>query len=381
MREIYLDNSSTTKPCPEAVEKTAEALTACWGNPSSLHTLGFAAVKLLAHARSAVARSLGCRPAEIYFTSGGTEANNIALLGAAHSRARRGKRIVTTAMEHPSVLNTMKALEKEGFEVVYLQPDHAGCIREGQVREAVTAQTILVSMMAVNNEVGTILPVDAAAGAIAAVQAPALLHVDAVQAYGRLSLNPARQGIDLMTVSAHKIHGPKGAGALYIAGGARLAAPFYGGGQERDIRPGTEPVPAIAGMGAAVEALPPLEEAHRHATLLRDRLAALLEPMPEVVVHTPQAADAAAPYILNLSARGVRAETMLHFLAERGIYVSSGSACAKGRQSHVLTAMGLEKREIESALRVSFSRNNTVDDVELFARALREGLDTLAHSR
>ena len=171
MREIYLDNSSTTKPCPEAVEKTAEALTACWGNPSSLHTLGFAAEKLLAHARSAVARSLGCRPAEIYFTSGGTEANNIALLGAAHSRARRGKRIVTTAMEHPSVLNTMKALEKEGFEVVYLQPDHAGCIREGQVREAVTAQTILVSMMAVNNEVGTILPVDAAAGAIAAVQA------------------------------------------------------------------------------------------------------------------------------------------------------------------------------------------------------------------
>ena len=167
--------------------------------------------------------------------------------------------------------------------MVYLQPDHAGCIREGQVREAVTAQTILVSMMAVNNEVGTILPVDAAAGAIAAVQAPALLHVDAVQAYGRLPLNPARRGIDLMTVSAHKIHGPKGAGALYIAGGARLAAPFYGGGQERDIRPGTEPVPAIAGMGAAVEALPPLEEAHRHATLLRDRLAALLEPMPEVV--------------------------------------------------------------------------------------------------
>lgn len=381
MREAYLDNSSTTKPCPVAVEKTTEALTACWGNPSSLHTLGFAAEKLLTHARGAVARSLGCRPAEICFTSGGTEANNIALLGAAHGRARRGNRIVTTAIEHPSVLGAMKALEKEGFEVVYLMPDRTGCIREDQVREAVTEQTILVSMMAVNNEVGTVLPVDAAVEAIAASRAPALLHVDAVQAYGKLPLNPARRGIDLMTVSAHKIHGPKGAGALYIAGGTHLAAPFYGGGQERNIRPGTEPVPAIAGMGAAVEALPPLEESCRHVTLLRDRLAALLEPMPEVIVHTPQAAGAAVPYILNLSAQGVRAETMLHFLAERGIYVSSGSACAKGRQSHVLTAMGLEKREIESALRVSFSWDNTMDEVELFARALREGLDTLARSR
>lgn len=381
MREVYLDNSSTTKPCPEAVEKTAEALTACWGNPSSLHTLGFAAERLLAHARGAVARSLGCKPAEIYFTSGGTEANNIALLGAARGRARRGNRVVTTAIEHPSVLSVMKALEKEGFEVVYLMPDRAGLVQEEQVRAAVTERTILVSMMAVNNEVGTLLPIDAAAEAIAAVRAPALLHVDAVQAYGKLPLNPARRGIDLMTVSAHKIHGPKGAGALFIAGGTHLAPPSYGGGQERDMRSGTEPVPAIAGMGAAVEALPPLEKARGHVALLRDRLAALLAAMPEVTVHTPMSEGAALPYILNLSARGARAETMLHFLAERGIYVSTGSACAKGRQSHVLTAMGLEKKEIESALRVSFSWDNTEDDVELFAQALREGLDTLARGR
>lgn len=381
MNEIYLDHSSTTPPCPEAVRKMTEALTQCWGNPSSLHTRGFEAEKLMTHARGAVARSLGCKPAEIYFTSGGTEANNIALMGAAHGRARRGRHIVTTAIEHPSVLNTMKALEKEGFEVTYLMPDRYGRITGEQIRQAVTEQTILVSLMAVNNEIGTILPVETAADAIAGVRAPALLHVDAVQAYGKMPLNPSRCGIDLMTVSAHKIHGPKGAGALFVAGNVHLAPRVYGGGQERNLRPGTEPVPAIAGFGAAVEALPPLEQSWQQVTQLRDCLVELLGDVPEAVVHTPLGKGESLPYILNLSARGVKAETMLHFLAERGIFVSSGSACAKGKQSHVLQAMGMEKKEMESALRISFSRDNTLDDVKAFVKVLREGLDTLARIR
>ena len=375
MEWIYLDNSATTKPCAAAVEKITELLTERWGNPSSLHGLGFAAEEALSEARRAAARSLSCTPEEVYFTSGGTESDNLAIFGAAYARQKRGRHLVTTQIEHPAVLNTMRELEREGFEVTYLAPDGEGHVSPESIRDAVRPDTILVSLMAVNNEVGTILPVEAARDAIREQNAPALLHVDAVQAYGKLPLAPGRQGVDLMTVSGHKIHGPKGVGALYVKKGVYLAPRVFGGGQERNLRPGTEGLPLIAGFGAAVAALPDLaaeEERIRGLNLrLRERLAAIAG----VTVHSPQDA---LPYILSFSACPVRAETMLHFLSERGICVSSGSACAKGKASHVLTAMRLPKEQTESSLRVSFSRDNTEADVDALADAIAEGLSTLA---
>ena len=375
MNWIYLDNSATTRPCAEAVDKITELLTVCWGNPSSLHGLGFAAEQELSAARRAVARSLSCTPEEIFFTSGGTESDNLAIFGAAHARQKRGRHVVTTRIEHPAVLNTMAELEREGFEVTYLVPDEWGHIAPESVKSAVRPDTILVSLMAVNNEVGTILPVQAAREAIAEQNAPALLHVDAVQAYGKLPLAPARQGIDLLTISGHKIHGPKGVGALYVKKGVHLAPRVFGGGQESNVRPGTEGLPLIAGFGAAVAALPDLAAEEERIRALNRRLRERLAALDGVTIHSP---DDALPYILSFSACPVRAETMLHFLSERGICVSSGSACAKGKASHVLTAMNLPKEQIASSLRVSFSRDNTEADVDALADALAEGLRTLA---
>ena len=375
MEWIYLDNSATTKPCAAAVEKITELLTERWGNPSSLHGLGFAAEEALSEARRAAARSLSCTPEEVYFTSGGTESDNLAIFGAAYARQKRGRHLVTTQIEHPAVLNTMRELEREGFEVTYLAPDGEGHVSPESIRDAVRPDTILVSLMAVNNEVGTILPVEAARDAIREQNAPALLHVDAVQAYGKLPLAPGRQGVDLMTVSGHKIHGPKGVGVLYVKKGAYLAPRVFGGGQERNLRPGTEGLPLIAGFGAAVAALPDLAAEENRIRGLNLRLRERLAAIAGVTVHSPQDA---LPYILSFSACPVRAETMLHFLSERGICVSSGSACAKGKASHVLTAMNLPKEQIESSLRVSFSRDNTEADVDALADALAEGLRTLA---
>ncbi len=371
----YLDNSATTRPCREAVEAAARSMEENWGNPSSLHTMGFLAEQELKKSREAVAGALSCRPEEIVFTSGGTEADNLAIFGAAYNRIRRGKHIVTTAIEHPAVLNAMKQLEKKGFSVTYLMPDRFGWITPEQVYEAVREDTILVSMMAVNNEVGSILPLEAAARAIREKGAPALFHVDAVQAFGKLPLRPNQAGVDLMTVSGHKIHGPKGIGALYIRKGVHLAPRVFGGGQEQNIRPGTEPMPLIAAFRAAVKALPNLREEEERIRGLNVLLRKKLATMPEVKIHS---LEKGLPYIVNLSAGAVRAETMLHFLAEKGVFVSTGSACAKGKESHVLAAMGLPKEEITSSLRVSFSRMNTEEDVEAFTSALEEGLSILA---
>jgi cysteine desulfurase len=371
LAEIYFDNSSTTKVCPEAAEKVMELMTENYGNPSSLHTLGFRAEQEMTAARKAVAGFLGARPEEIYFTSGGTESNNLALFGAANARKKRGRRIVTTEIEHPSVTNVMKRLEQEGFEVVFLKPDSFGRISPEQVEKAVTGDTILVSMMRVNNEVGTILPVEAAAKAIREAGAPALLHVDAVQAFGKLPLRPEKMGIDLMSVSAHKIHGPKGVGALYVRRGVRIDPHTFGGGQEKNVRPGTESSPLIAGFGAAVRALPETEQELAALTGLCTYCRSGLSGIPGVELNSP---EDALPYIVNFSAGGVRAETMLHYLSSRGIYVSSGSACSKGKESPVLDAMGLPRERIASALRLSFSRFSTKEEVELFLAALKDGL-------
>ena len=378
MEEIYLDNSATTRVCEKSAEKVLELMTQCYGNPSSLHKKGLEAQREVAHARQAVAVSLGAQPREIIFTSGGTEANNLAVLGGAAAGRRRGKRIVTTAIEHPSVLEPMRQLEKEGFEVVFLTPDADGRVPEEAVLKAVTGDTILISVMAVNNELGSIQPIEVLKKAVKRAGAPALVHVDGVQAYGKLPLRPEKLGIDLLTVSGHKIHGPKGVGALYVSKNARILPRTFGGGQERELRPGTEAAPLIAGLGAAAEELPDWGQAYSRMEKLRDYTLQKLSGLEGVEVNSPVEG---LPYLLNFSALGIRSETMLHFLAQRGIYVSSGSACAKGKQSHVLKAAGLPDSRISSAIRVSFSRENTERDVDALAEGVREGLACLARAR
>ena len=378
MEEIYLDNRATTRVCEKSAEKVLELMTQCYGNPSSLHKKGLEAQREVAHARQAVAVSLGAQPREIIFTSGGTEANNLAVLGGAAAGRRRGKRIVTTAIEHPSVLEPMRQLEKEGFEVVFLTPDTDGRVPEEAVLKAVTGDTILISVMAVNNELGSIQPIEVLKKAVKRAGAPALVHVDGVQAYGKLPLRPEKLGIDLLTVSGHKIHGPKGVGALYVSKNARILPRTFGGGQERELRPGTEAAPLIAGLGAAVEELPDWRQAYSRMEKLRDYTLQKLSGLEGVEVNSPVEG---LPYLLNFSALGIRSETMLHFLAQRGIYVSSGSACAKGKQSHVLKAAGLPDSRISSAIRVGFSRENTERDADALAEGVREGLACLARAR
>ena len=378
MEEIYLDNSATTRVCEKSAEKVLELMTQCYGNPSSLHKKGLEAQREVAHARQAVAVSLGAQPREIIFTSGGTEANNLAVLGGAAAGRRRGKRIVTTAIEHPSVLEPMRQLEKEGFEVVFLTPDADGRVPEEAVLKAVTGDTILISVMAVNNELGSIQPIEVLKKAVKRAGAPALVHVDGVQAYGKLPLRPEKLGIDLLTVSGHKIHGPKGVGALYVSKNARILPRTFGGGQERELRPGTEAAPLIAGLGAAVEELPDWRQAYSRMEKLRDYTLQKLSGLEGVEVNSPVEG---LPYLLNFSALGIRSETMLHFLAQRGIYVSSGSACAKGKQSHVLKAAGLPDSRISSAIRVSFSRENTLEDAQALVQAVREGMETLVRAK
>ena len=377
-REHYLDNSATTPVLPEAAAEALRLMTDCWGNPSSLHSRGFWAKKELDAARATVARRLGAAPEEIIFTSGGTEANNMALLGAAAARCRLGNKIVTTAVEHDSVLQAPKELEAQGFQVVSIPPDKAGLVRPQDLEAAIDESTILVSLMLVNNETGTLLPVREAAQLIKRGRAPALLHTDCVQAFCKMDFTPQKLGADLCTVSAHKIHGPKGVGALYVKRGTRILPRVFGGGQERGLRSGTESLPLIGAFAKAVELSPRPAALLPSMRTLRETLLTLLGDIPEIVVNSP---EEGLPYILNLSAVGVRAETMLHFLAQRGISVSSGSACGKGAPSHVLAAMGLPKERAASALRVSLSRFTTEEDLAALAQGLRAGLDSLAKER
>lgn len=362
-----MDNSATTPVCEQAAAAVAAALAETWGNPSSIHAKGVRAHCLLESSRAAVAEKIACAFEEVFFTSGGTESNNIAVFGAANALKRRGNRIVTTCIEHPSVLEPVKRLEEEGFEVVRLPVDAQGKISESSLFEAVNEQTVLVSIMSVNNEVGSIQPVEAARKAVLAAGAPALIHCDAVQSFGKLALSPTSLGIDLMSVSSHKIHGPKGAGALYIRKGVHLLPPFAGGTQEGSIRPGTEPMPAIAGFGAAAAALPEPGAAFEKAFMLRQYLLEGLEGLCAFAVNSP---PDALPFVTNISFPGIKSEPMLNFLSARGVYVSSGSSCAKGRRSKVLTAMDLDEDRLESPVRVSFSRFTELRDID----ALLEGV-------
>ena len=370
----YLDNSATTRVCPQAAEKALQMMTACYGNPSSLHSLGAAAEQELNAARQKVARLLGCRPQEVIFTSGGTESNNLAVLGAAQAKIRAGRHIVTTAVEHASVAAACSELERQGWEVTRLVPDPGAALTAQQVAAACRPDTVLVSVMMVNNETGARFPVDRIIPAVRRAAPGALIHCDAVQAAGKLPLNAARLGLDLMTVSAHKIHGPKGSGALYIRKGARILPRSFGGGQENGLRPGTEALPLHAAFGAAAEALPPFAEQEALYDSLRRRLTDGLAGREGFVLNSP---PDGVPYILNLSVLGVRSETLLHFLAERGVFVSSGSACSKGKKSPVLTALGFSGERIDSALRVSFTHTTTPDEVDRFLAALYEAASSL----
>ncbi|MBR6785067.1 MAG: cysteine desulfurase [Clostridia bacterium] len=367
--QAYFDNSATTAPCSEAVNAVSDALIHCWGNPSSLHSSGNRAKELLDASRADIAKKLGCLPEEIYFTSGGTETNNLAVIGAVHKMRRQGKRIVSTSVEHPSVDEALNQLEAEGFEVIKLKVDGYGRINEKDLYAAVNSNTILVTMMLVNNEVGTIMPVEAARRAVLMARSPALIHCDAVQAFGKMPVKPLALGVDLMTISSHKIHGPKGVGALYVHKGIKINPRTFGGSQENKIRPGTEPMPAIAGFAAAAKVLPDPKKQLEHITALRDYMVSRLEELGDVVINSP---PDALPYVTNVSVLGIKSEPMLNFLSDRGISVSAGSACSKGKKSHVLSQMGLDNRRLDSPLRISFSRFTTIQEIDALILGIAE---------
>lgn len=372
--EAYLDNSATTPLCKEAVEKINFTLTSCWGNPSSLHSNGIAASELLEESRGIIASKLSCEPNEIIFTSGGTESNNIAVLGAANALKRRGSRIITTSVEHPSVDEPIKYLESQGFDVIRLRVNENGLIDERQLYAATNPSVVLISVMYVNNEVGTIQPVEFAKRAAVHAGANALIHCDAVQAFGKVQLKPYNMGVDLMSISSHKIHGPKGAGALFIKKGTRLAPHSLGGLQENKFRPGTEPLHDIAGFAAAAKALPDYHQSLEKATALRDYFVQNVSAMENVKMNSPANA---LPYITNISVLGIPSEVMLNYLAEMGIYVSSGSACSKGHKSRVLTAMNLNDERINSALRISISRFTTKEEIDYLLYGIANAQKTM----
>ncbi len=373
---IYFDNSATTAPSASCIRAMNEALTEGWGNPSSLHRLGIRAEQLMNSARSALANELGCTEGEIYFTSGGTEANSLAVLGAARAMKRRGLRVITSETEHHSVAECFSQLEREGFEVIRIRPDSSGRIDPDAVAEAINDSTVLISIMLVNNETGAVFPVSRLRAEVKRKGSPALIHTDAVQAFGKLKLNVRQLGVDLMSVSGHKIHGPKGVGALYKSASCRILPITHGGGQERGLRNGTEPLPAIAGLGAAVGEFN-IKAAWQRTAELNAFLRRELCKLDGIFINSP---EDALPYILNISVTGYRSETLLHFLEAEDIYVSSGSACAKGESSHVLRSAGLSSARTDSALRLSFSSDNTVEEAKIFIGALGKAQACLRRS-
>lgn len=375
MNITYLDNSATTAVCQAAAQKATYMMTACYGNPSSLHRLGFEAERELDTAKQAIADLIGAPKDRIFFTSGGTEANNLAVIGAAHALQRRGKHIVTTAAEHASVKAACDQLEKEGFSVTRIVPDENGTVTAAAIAAACRADTVVVSVMLVNNETGARFALDKAVPLIRKKSPLAFIHCDAVQAAGKLPIAATRWQVDALTVSAHKLHAPKGCGALYLRKGARILPRQFGGKQQDGIRPGTEAAPLIAAFGEAVKTLPPIAEQTAHFEKLQSVLLERLSTLQSVRVHRFKDA---VPYITHLSVMGLRSETVLHFLSQENIFVSSGSACSKGAPSPVLAAFGMPPEEIDSAIRVSLSHTNTQDDIHRFVDGLTKAIQSLA---
>ena len=368
---IYLDNAATTRPCREAAEAVATAMTGLWGNPSAGHAPGREARAALDKAREQVLKALGPggETGSLTFTSGGTEADNLALFGAAKKQIHRGRHIISSKAEHEAVLKCLEELKAEGWEVTLLAPDASGHIPVQAVEEALRPDTVLVSLMLVNNETGGVTDIPRIAELLRERGSRALLHTDAVQAFLKLPFSPASLGADLITLSSHKICGPKGAGALWCRNGLRLPPLLRGGGQEGGLRSGTEPMPAILGFGAAAEAVSAVKDRSARYAALRQ---ILIGELPGALFLGDP--EACAPHICSLSFPGARAEPLMNELDRKGICVSRGSACARGRRSHVLEAMGLPAKVIDGALRISFGPENTSDEVREACACLREAV-------
>lgn len=374
--EHYLDNSATTKVCPEAAEAALRAMTELYGNPSSTHTKGREAKKLLDASRKTVAAALGSSPDEIVFTSCGSESDNWAIIGAANLMKRRGMHIISSEVEHDAVRKPLDRLEAEGFEITRLKPDSSGAIPVSAVASALREDTILVSLMLVNNETGAVTDIRAVADAIKAAGSQALLHTDAVQAFMKIPFSAGKLGADLISVSGHKIHAPKGIGLLYIRNGLKLKPFICGGAQENGRRAGTEAMPQIAAFAAACEAASAdLEGSIRRMAALKElAVTELSKSIPELEVI-----ESAAPHILSISLPGWRSEVLMNFLEAREIYVSKSSACKKGGRSHVLEAIGLKSAVIDGALRIGLSRFTTEEDILALCSALTDARNTLSH--
>ncbi len=372
---IYLDNAATTKPCEEAVKAAMAAMTEYYGNPSSLHRAGLDAQLAVDGARKIIADTIGTEPSCLYFTSGATESNNLALRGASAAYGRKAKRIVISAVEHASVEETAADLEKKGFEVTRVSPREDGRFYAADFINACGEDVCLISMMYVNNETGYVLPVKETFAMVKRKYPHIITHTDCVQAYMKLPVKASALGADLISLSGHKVHGGKGVGALYIKKGVRVLPVVTGGKQEKGIRSGTESVPMICAFGAAVEKLTPtINDRWERVSALRTYLLGRLAEVDNISVNSP---DDGSPYVVNISAEGKRSEIMLHFLESKGIYVSSGSACSKGQQSGVLGQFSIMGKRADSALRISMSAETTEAELDEFVTALSDGMEKI----
>ena len=377
--EVYLDNSATTRCFDEVAQLMMRIMCEDYGNPSSMHHKGVEAEHYIRHARETLAKILKVNEKEILFTSGGTESDNIALIGTAMANHRTGRHLITTQIEHPAILQTMRYLEDQGFRVTYLPVDRHGKIRLEDLQDAICKETILVSIMHTNNEIGTLEPIAEAGELIKKINPHTVFHVDAVQGFGKFRIYPSRMNIDLLSVSAHKIHGPKGVGFLYVNDKIKISPIIYGGGQQKGMRSGTENVPGIAGLAKAAEMVyQNLDEDMERMYGLRDLFVQGVSGIEDVKINGCPGREGAAP-IVSLSVRGIRSEVLLHALEERGIYVSAGSACAsnKPQTSATLKAIGLERDLLDSTIRFSFSVFTTAEEIQYTIQTLCELVPTL----
>ena len=372
--EAYLDNSATTRAYPEVADIVKQVMLTDYGNPSSMHMKGVDAERYVVGAKDIIAKSLKCKPENILFTSGGTESDNLALIGVARAMARRGKHIITTQIEHPAVLETCEYLSKEGYEITYLPVDSDGVVILKTLESAIREDTILVSVMHTNNEIGSTQPIDKIGEIIGRVNPDTFFHTDAVQGFGKAQIQPKKWGVDLMSVSGHKLHGPKGVGFLYMSDRVRLNPIIFGGGQQKGLRSGTENVPGIAGIGKAVElTMGSLTEDVARLKELKAYAAKRLSAIEGVSLNGYRDGES-APHILSISIRDVRAEVMLHALEDKGVYVSSGSACASNKPaiSATLKAIGVDNKLLDSTIRISMSHFTTREEIEYACGCIEE---------
>lgn len=379
MMEVYLDNSATTRCLPEVAALMTRIMCEEYGNPSSMHKKGVESEKYVRYAKEVIAKCMKVQEKEILFTSGGTESDNIALIGGAYANCRAGRHIITTRIEHPAVLQTCAYLEEQGFAVTYLPVDAKGVISLVNLERAMTKNTILVSIMHTNNEVGAVQPIEQAGELIKRMNPNTLFHVDAVQGFGKCRIYPKRMHIDLLSVSAHKIHGPKGVGFLYIDERAKVRPIIFGGGQQKGMRSGTENVPGIAGMARAIEEIfSDLDEKIEYLYSIKERFVEGVRALDGIRLNGPVGRDG-APHVVSVSIQGVRSEVMLHALEDKGIYVSAGSACSSNKPSTsaTLKAIGVEKQYLDTTLRFSFSLYTTEADIDYTVNCLSELLPML----